>query len=526
MSAQKAQNEIKIEEIESDSEQENIPEPEKIIPPTFYERLEDNLNFDLDQLIYITTLRYKLLRDVEYFSRKRYTFYKIIKNKIPPELSWTNEETIINDIASHFLLALAMCNTNKNMNWFINQESILYYNRIRNVKYGEPKYDMYKILLSLGMKLKLYNENQNNNNIDINKIKFRRKNSVNEKIYYVNFIEAINFIPSKLYYLHKGNIYILEKDLPKLFISVFKRNQHDVLSKLKKNSDKILKDRRIKEIILTLEKEKEKYNIQQAMKITKEINLDEKLQTMYDVDRYSERCFPLCMCLIERHLNKYYHLMHLGRLHYTLYLKAAGLSIDELLKFFYKKFEKKMTLEKFNKEYRYYFRHHYGLEGRKMNYHPYNCDKIINTNPPIGEECHGCPFKNYSGEKLKNLLSTCNLRDIDIEDILDKSNKGQYQMCCVKYFEGKFIGHSGEGIGIHPNSFFSSAMRILKGRDKNEGNKINNMNVIINKNNINENNQINNLEGKNDEEEQIDNSDEEEDKKIDIDILDLIDEEQ
>ena len=64
------------------------------------------------------------------------------------------------------------------------------------------------------------------------------------------------------------------------------------------------------------------------MTISKEINLDEKLQTMYDVDRYSERCFPLCMCLIERHLNTYSHLMHLGRLHYTLYLKAAGLPIE------------------------------------------------------------------------------------------------------------------------------------------------------------------------------------------------------
>ena len=154
------------------------------------------------------------------------------------------------------------------------------------------------------------------------------------------------------------------------------------------------KDHRIKEIILAFQKEKEKYRIQETVKITREVKNDEKIKTMDEVDKYSERCFPLCMCLIERHLNKYSHLMHQGRLQYTLFLKSAGLPIEEAIKFFQKKFEKKTTLVQFEKNYVYYIRHAYGLEGKKTNYLPYNCDKLINMNPPMGYECHGCPFRN------------------------------------------------------------------------------------------------------------------------------------
>ena len=83
-------------------------------------------------------------------------------------------------------------------------------------------------------------------------------------------------------------------------------------------------------------------------------------------------------------------------------------------------------------------------------------------NVPMGNECHGCPFKNYSEENLRKILNTCNLKDSDIEDILAKKRNKEYQVACVKYFEGKFPGVLGEGIGIHPNKYFNSAMKELK----------------------------------------------------------------
>ena len=444
----------------------NAPEPIKILPPTFYEKIGDNITLELPKLINIVISRYKLLKEVEFFSRRKTLFYRIIHKKIPIELTWNNEETINNDIASHFLLAFVMCNKTEDLRWFIQQESLLYYARIRRPKYGTPKYDMYKILSILGMKLTLFDPNQNPN-IDVNKIKFRRNNSVNEKIYVLSFLDRINLLPQRAYYIHKGNFYILENDLPKLFFKIFQKQQYNIINKIKVNYEEIKKDKRMKEILVSFEKEKEKYNYRQSIKVTKEINANEKLKTIDDIDKYSEKCFPLCMCLIERHINIYSHLTHLGRLQYTLFLKGAGLPVEEALKFYQKKYEKKCSLEQFNKQYSYYIRHAYGLEGKMANYIPYGCDKILSFNKPIGNECHGCPFKTYESEELRGILSTCKLRDGDIEDILVSKNNRDFKMCCIKYFKGKFINSTGEGIGSHPNKYFYSAMRISKGINKN-----------------------------------------------------------
>ena len=453
--------------------------PHSDIPPTFYDKVSENLIMNLEKLIHTVTERYKLLKLVESLSQNK----KVVDTKIiPEELTWKSSETINNDIASHFILALIMCKSEGDSRWFIKQESSLYKARLQN-----KKYDMYKILSILGMKLNLFEKDKENNKVDINNIRFKRNsNNKDEKIYFCRFEDAINLIASKDYYFFKGNIYILENDLPLLFKLVFEQKQEKIISKIRANSESIKRDRRIKEIIFSFEREKEIMNNQEAAKMAKEIPNDEKLRTMFDVDKVSERCFPLCMNIIERHINKNSHLMHMGRLQFTLFLKGAGLPVEEALKFFQKKYEKRTPIDKFEKEYAYNIRHSYGLEGKRQSYNPYNCEKIINMNAPMGNECHGCPFKNYSDENLRKILNTCNLKDADIEDILNKKKNKEYQVACVKYFEGKFPGVLGEGIGIHPNKYFNSAMKVLKGgNNKRNGNDKENNGEKDNNNNNN-----------------------------------------
>ena len=129
------------------------------------------------------------------------------------------------------------------------------------------------------------------------------------------------------------------------------------MAKIRANSESIKRDRRVKEIIISFAREKEIMNIKEGKKMAKEIPNEEKLRTMFDVDKYSERFFPLCMNLIERNINQYSHLMHFGRLQYTLYLKGCGLPVEETMKFYQKKYEKRTPLDKFEKEYAYNIRH-------------------------------------------------------------------------------------------------------------------------------------------------------------------------
>jgi len=431
------------------------------IPPTFYDKIDDNIILDLTKLSELVIQRYILLKDIEKFSQKKENIATYIKNNLPQTINWDNNENINNDVASHFLLAIIMCKNESDMKWFIRQETKLFKARLDNQK----KYSMYKILSKLGIELSEY-ITKNNDSLDINKIRFRiinnPKKSENEKIYFCKFEDALNLVSTHEYYLNKGNIYIPESDLQNLFKLVFEQKMEKTLNKIRTKTESIKKDRRIREIFLLFEKEKENIMREEAEKMEKEMPNDEKLRTMNDVDIVSERCFPLCMSLIERHINQYSHLMHFGRLQYTLFLKGAGLSVDEALKFFQKKYEKKTPIDKFEKEYAYNIRHSYGLEGKRVSYTPYTCEKIINMNGPMGRECHGCPFKTYSADNLRKILSTCNLNPLDIEEIISKKKNNEYQMACVKYFEGKFPKVQGEGIGIHPNRYFSSAMKAMK----------------------------------------------------------------
>ena len=93
----------------------------------------------------------------------------------------------------------------------------------------------------------------------------------------------------------------------------------------------------------------------------------------------------------------------------------------------------------------------------------------------MGRECHGCPFKTYSVDNLRKILTTYKLTPLDIEEIIAKKQNNEYQLACVKFFDSKFRDSQGEGIGIHPNIYFSSAMKIMKNINnhskKNEENK-------------------------------------------------------
>jgi DNA primase large subunit len=326
------------------------------------------------------------------------------------------------------------------------------------------------------------------------KIYFNSNNNTNEKIYYVPFEHALTLVPTQKYFLYKGNIYIPESEIQNLLYIVFLQKLQNKLSKIQKHYEDITHDNRIKNILKHFETEREKKANEEEK--LENIPNDQKLRKMEDVDRYFKKSFPLCMYMIQKHINEYSHLMHTGRLQYTLFLKGTGLPVEETLKFFKKKYEKKTPSDKFDKQYAYNIRHSYGLEGKRSDYTPYSCNKIINMNNPNSQECHGCPYKTYSAEKLKPILIGIGLNEQAVLTILDKKKNNEFFICCIKTFEALFPGEEYEKVGIHPNKYFSSAMKILSKRNANkiqyENNTNNgNNNVNNNGNNNADNNNVN-----------------------------------
>jgi DNA primase large subunit len=118
----------------------------------------------------------------------------------------------------------------------------------------------------------------------------------------------------------------------------------------------------------------------------------------------AQRHFPLCMAQLYSTLQSERHLRHAGRMQLGLFLKRAGLNLEESMAFWKASFAPRTTGEKFEKEYAYNVRHSYGKEGRRKDYEAHSCFKVISANPGVGE-AHGCPFKTLQPDALRAALS-------------------------------------------------------------------------------------------------------------------------
>jgi DNA primase large subunit len=173
------------------------------------------------------------------------------------------------------------------------------------------------------------------------------------------------------------------------------------------------------------------------------------------------------MRYLHGQLRKEKHLKHSGRMQYGLFLKGLGLTMEEALIFWRQSFSN-MTDDKFQKGgYAYNIRHNYGKEGKRANYTPYGCMKIITSQPSAGDH-HGCPFKHFSVDNLLKLLSEYGINEEQKKEIAALARSGHFQLACTKYGEiirarrieedGNFMAKEIPVEFInHPNQFFDYA---------------------------------------------------------------------
>lgn len=179
--------------------------------------------------------------------------------------------------------------------------------------------------------------------------------------------------------------------------------------------------------------------------------------------------FPLCMQSLHKNLRKDAKLKHFGRLQYTLFLKGIGLSIDEALVFWKTAF-KNTPDDKFNKEYRYNFRHSYGLEGNRRNYKPKTCQQILTENQPGPQENHGCPFRHSSIDSLILQLGSMGVTERGIiENVKRDVEQKRYHIACNKVFEHvrkaelKPLGGRLQETILTPNEYFEKSWNLVNG---------------------------------------------------------------
>lgn len=92
---------------------------------------------------------------------------------------------------------------------------------------------------------------------------------------------------------------------------------------------------------------------------------------------------------------------------------------QDAMTFWKSEFTKRMPAEKFEKQYAYNVRHNYGKEGKRADYTPYSCVKIIMSTPGHGDH-HGCPYKHWTDDNVRAALGKLNLSSKAVTDVLEK----------------------------------------------------------------------------------------------------------
>ncbi|RWS19732.1 primase: variant-like protein, partial [Leptotrombidium deliense] len=272
------------------------------------------------------------------------------------------------------------------------------------------------------------------------------------------FEEALDVVKSRNAYVNDGYAYISATAMVSIIVYKFQLELAQALATLFVRLSELNEERRLLPLIDNI------YN----MSLNKKKLLDAASRrpgyhvTPEMLDDLSKQSFPPCMQNIHETLRSNHHLKHFGRLHYGLFLKSIGLSMEDALKFFREEFINKITPERFQRDYSYNIRYNYGKEGKKVDMSAYSCAKIIGGCAPQSSDTHGCPFRHFDIQNLRKMLTRYDISENEIDEIVAIVEEKQYMKACSKYFEAKhkFPLQSDEFI-YHPNQFYRESRRLL-----------------------------------------------------------------
>ena len=375
------------------------------------------------------------------------------------------------DVASHFILRAAYCRTEDLRRWFLAQEIRLFRHRLESVASNAATANNGNAL----------REFLATNDFDLDRVTRAEKEKLREKLmsvpggpnpveyngaeyFKVPFVQALELVSRRECYVEKGYAYVPLGRIVSIVAAKFRASLSKSLALAAGVFGQVAHDEsaRIGPLLKSMNSQYTGSGAPTAV-----MGLDgEEVLTAATVDVLADQSMPLCMQQLHTGLKRDHKLKHQGRLQYGLFLKGAGMSLEEHTLFFQREFTRIMTSEAFNKQYSYSIRHTHGKEGKRANYTPYNCMKIILGNPPqSGVEHHGCPYKHYDDANLSALLGKLKVGNVSDRDaIMALKKDGNFQLACSKHFEvmhpaaASVDGVSLDNVGNHPNAWFQSSV--------------------------------------------------------------------
>ncbi|XP_059698655.1 DNA primase large subunit [Haemorhous mexicanus] len=359
------------------------------------------------------------------------------------------------DHISHFILRLAYCQSEDLRRWFLQQEMDLF--RYRFSQLTESL--MQKFLEHVNLSFEAIGEdlkNQLANELSVSTPGFSLPKVKEQMFYKVGLADAVDLFRARRVFIKDGFAFVPFKEIDVIVLNNYRTKLSKALALTARSLPSIQSDERLQPLLNHLSHSYvgPDYSVQ---KNAGKISLEQ-------IDALSVKSFPLCMRQLHRALRESHHLRHGGRMQYGLFLKGIGLTLEQALEFWKKEFIRgKVDADKFDKGYAYSIRHSYGKEGKRTDYTPYSCMKIIMSNPPSQGDYHGCPFRHSDPELLKQKLQSYKIPPSGIAQVLELVKGMHFQLACQKYFE---LTHDVEDIGFslnHPNQYFTESQKLLNG---------------------------------------------------------------
>ncbi|XP_072912626.1 DNA primase large subunit isoform X1 [Hemitrygon akajei] len=352
------------------------------------------------------------------------------------------------DHISHFILRLAYCHSEDLRRWFIQQELDLF-----RFRFGEL-YDKQQDFLKINsLQYDAIKEEEKKRYEE--ELKNFGQNGIECQIFYkVPFTDVLELVRVRKAFLRNGYAYIPHMEIVIIIQNEFRQRLSKSLALTSRSLPFIQSDERLQPLLnhLSCAYVGQDYSVQ---KHVGKVSLDQ-------LDGLATKSYPPCMRQLHKTLRDHHHLRHGGRMQYGLYLKGIGITLDQALQFWKSEFIKgKVEPDKFDKSYAYNIRHSYGKEGKRTDYTPFSCMKIILSNAPSQGDYHGCPFRHCDPEILKSKLQSYKVPPAGITQIMDLVKGMHYQLACQKYFE---LTHNIDEVGFslsHPNQYFIESQKLL-----------------------------------------------------------------
>jgi DNA primase large subunit len=364
------------------------------------------------------------------------------------------------DELSHFILRISYCQNDELRRWFINHEMDLFQHRVRSLSDKELAVSVKDIC-----QLEPIPDQEKDRLADkLQKFTVNPAEFAVAKFYAVPFEHALDLVSTRQCYLRGGRAYVPQTKLISILAHKFRTNLSRCLTVMGTYSAARLgsddpEAARIHPLV---------QNMNSVLVNSEPDGASNALTGATSLDAANVLKFkdnmPLCMRQIQTGLQEDKKLKHWGRLQFGLFLKGAGLSLDDAMAFFQRHFSR-ITGEEFQKQYAYNIRHMYGKEGKRADYTPYNCSKIILGNAPSAGDHHGCPFAHYDAEYLSSLLTKLQIGTArDRSEIVSLKKSRQFQLACQKHFDvmhpqsTAVEGLSLDNVGNHPNAWFRASV--------------------------------------------------------------------